>query len=93
MKYSVISVINGSFKIEAEFGEDLQGAIVFFLQKSATLWNAEDVKSAKIEIVDQNLNVVNGKTETIIHPVIQPEPEPEPEPIPVEEQTEETTEE
>lgn len=91
MKYSVISVINGTFKIEAEYGENLQGAIVFFHQKCGTLWNAEDVENAKVEIVDQNLNVVDGKAETIIHPVIQPEPTPEnvePE-EPVEEQIEE----
>ena len=89
MKYSVISVINGTFKIEAEYGENLQGAIVFFHQKCATLWNAEDVESARVEIVDQNLNVVDGKAETIIHPVIQPEPTPEPEPVEPEEPVEE----
>ena len=73
MKISVITVINGNYNIEAEYAqEQLQGAIVFFHQKCATLWNAEDVERATVQIVDENLNVVAGKSETIIHPVIEP---------------------
>lgn len=73
MKISVVSVINGNFKVEAEYQQSqLQGAIVFYHQKLATLWNAEDVERATVQILDENLNVVAGKSETVIHPVIEP---------------------
>ena len=73
MKLSIITVINGNFKVEAEYEQSqLQTAIVFFHNKCASLWNAEDVERATVQIVDENLNVVAGKSETIIHPVIEP---------------------
>lgn len=73
MKISVISVINGNFKVEAEYQQaQLQGAIVFFHQKCATLWNAEDVETATVQIVDESLRVIAEKTETIQHPIIEP---------------------
>lgn len=72
MKYAVISTINGVFKIEAEYDNNLQGAIVFFHQKCAMLWNASDVLTAKVEVVDESLAVVDGHSEVIIHPVVEP---------------------
>lgn len=74
MKLTVISVVNGNFKIDAEYDQsNLQSAIVFFHQRCATLWNAADVKSATVQILDESLRVVAGKSETIAHPVIEPE--------------------
>lgn len=74
MKISVITVINGNFKVEAEYQQSqLQGAIVFFHQKCATLWNAQDVETATVKIVDESLNTIAGKAETIQHPIIEPE--------------------
>ena len=75
MKYAVISNVNGVFKIESEHGNDLQAAIVAFHNKCATFWNAQDVITAKIEVVDEALNVVDEKREFISH--IEPEPEEE----------------
>lgn len=73
MNITVVSVINGTFKIEAEYQQsNLQGAIVFFHQKCATLWNASDVERATVQILDESLNIVAGKSETITHPVIEP---------------------
>lgn len=72
MKYSLITVINGNFKVEKEFGSNLKGAIVNFHQKCATLWNADDVETAVVQIVDQNLRIVDGKSETINHPIVEP---------------------
>ena len=73
MKLSVIVVSNGNFKIEAEYTqEQLQSAIVFFHQKCAALWNAADVEKATVQILDENLLVVAGKSETIIHPIVEP---------------------
>lgn len=75
MNYAVISNVNGIFKIESEHGDNLQGAIVAFHNKCAALWNASDVETAKVEVVDQSLNVVDGKSEFISH--VEPEPEEE----------------
>lgn len=73
MKISVISVINGNFKVEAEYQQSqLQGAIVFFHQKCAALWNAEDVTTATVKIVDESLNVLAEKSEMIQHPIVEP---------------------
>ena len=74
MKITVVSVVNGNFNIDAEYEQsNLQGAIVFFHQRCATLWNAADVTTATVQILDENLRVVADKAETIAHPVIEPE--------------------
>lgn len=74
MKITVVSAVNGNFKIDAEYEQsNLQGAIVFFHQRCATLWNAADVVTATVKILDESLHVVAGKSETIAHPVIEPE--------------------
>ena len=75
MNYAVISNVNGNFKIESEHGDNLQGAIVSFHNKCAAFWNAPDVLTAKVEVVDEALNVVDGKAEFISH--VEPEPEEE----------------
>lgn len=73
MKYAVISNVNGTFKIESEHGNDLQAAIVNFHNKCADFWNAPDVLTAKVEVVDESLNVVDDKSEFISH--VEPEQE------------------
>jgi len=75
MKYAVISNVNGVFKIESEHGDNLQAAIVNFHNICAALWNVQDVITAKVEVVDEALNVVDGKSEFISH--VEPEPEEE----------------
>ena len=73
MKISLATVINGNFKIEAEYSqEQLQTAIVAFHTKCASLWNASDVEKATVQILDENLSVVAGKSEVIIHPIVEP---------------------
>ena len=44
------------------------------------MWNAPDVLSATVKIVDENLDCVEGYKEFITHQPVQPTPEPEPEP-------------
>lgn len=73
MKYAVISCTNGNFKIESEHGDNLQAAIVNFHNICAAFWNAQDVITAKVEIVDEALNVVDGKSEYIFHDAPEPE--------------------
>ena len=84
MKYSLIAVTNGNFAVKSEHGENKQAALVAFHQLSATYWNAPDVTTAMIKVVDENLDTVDGKMEYITHdavapaPVVEEEPEEEP---------------
>ena len=76
MKYAIIKCSNGAFVIESEWS-DLTKAKVQFHGVCQTLWNASDVVTAKVMIVDEQLNCVEDYREYIHH---DPEPEPEPEP-------------
>lgn len=67
MNYSVVSSVNGNFKIEGEYGSDFQSAVVAYHQKCAAFWNASDVYKATIKVVDENFDVVDGKMEQVFH--------------------------
>lgn len=75
MKYAIIKCINGNFSVHSETSE-LNSAKVQFHSVAQALWNAPDVITAKIEIVDEQLDCVEGYKEFIHH---DPEPEPNPE--------------
>ncbi len=75
MKYAIVKCSNGSFTIDSEWS-DLTKAKVQFHSVCQTLWNATDVITAKVVLVDEQLNCVEGYAEFIHH---DPEPEPEPE--------------
>jgi len=82
MIYSIIKVINGNYFIHAEGITNLDSAKTAFHALCATLWNASDVLTACVKIVDENLDNVDGYKDYIFH---EPAPGPEPEPEPVEE--------
>lgn len=69
MNYAILKISNGNFFIDSEWGNDLQGAIVKFHDACKTLWNAPDVVTATVEIIDQQGDVVQGYKEFISHPV------------------------
>jgi hypothetical protein len=79
MKYAIIKVINGNYFIHAEGITALSSAKTQFHGLCQTLWNAQDVITAFVMIVDEQLDVVEGYKEFIHHDP-QPAPEPEPEP-------------
>lgn len=66
MKYAVVKVTNGNFAIHAEGFTDLSKAKVNFHGLCQSLWNAEDVETACVMIVDENLDVAEGYKESII---------------------------
>ena len=84
MKYSLIACTNGNFAVKSEHGENKQAAMVAFHKLCETYWNAPDVTTAMIKVVDENLDTVDGKMEYITHepvpvaPVVEEEPEEEP---------------
>lgn len=80
MKYAITKVINGNYFIHAEGITNLSSAKVQFHGLCQTLWNAPDVITAEVKIMDENLDCVEDYREFIHHEPVQPEPEPEPEP-------------
>ena len=67
MKYAIIKCINGNFFIHAEGITAIESAKVQFHGLCQTLWNASDVITAYVMIVDEQLDVVEGYKEFIHH--------------------------
>ena len=70
MKYAIIKAINGNFFIHAEGITDINNAIMQYHGLCQTLWNAPDVITATVEIVDEKLDTlpVGNYKEFISHP-------------------------
>ena len=66
MKYAIIKCSNGAFFIESEWS-DLTKAKVQFHSVCMAMWNASDVVTAEVMIVDEQLNCVDGYREFIHH--------------------------
>ena len=75
MKYAIVKVINGNYSVHAEGFTDVSAAKVSYHGLCQMLWNAPDVISAEVSIVDENLDCVEGFKERISHPIPEPEPE------------------
>ena len=71
MNYSIVKCINGNYFIHAEGITDLVSAKTQFHGLCQTLWNAPDVLSATVKIMDERLDRVEGYQEFITH-----EPQP-----------------
>ena len=67
MKYAILKVINGNYFVHAEGITDLANAKTQYHALCQTLWNAADVLSAYVEIVNEQLDVVDGYKEYIHH--------------------------
>lgn len=67
MKYAIIKVINGNYFVHAEGMTDLSAAKVSYHGLCQTLWNASDVTTAMVMIVDENLDCVERYKEFISH--------------------------
>lgn len=67
MKYAIVKVINGNYAIHAEGITDVNNAKTTYHGLCQTLWNAQDVVTAMVAIVDENLDVVERYKEYIHH--------------------------
>lgn len=67
MKYAIIKVINGNYSVHAEGITVLANAKTNFHGLCQTLWNATDVITATVKIVDENLDCVEDYKEFITH--------------------------
>lgn len=79
MKYAVVKVINGSYSIHVEGFATVEAAKVSYHGLCQTLWNAPDVLSASVAIVDEQMTVIDGCREFVYHAPAPVEPEVEPE--------------
>ena len=68
MKYAVVQVINGNYSIYAEGITDVNQAKVSFHGRCQALWNAPDVITGCIMIVDEYLECIGPYKEIISHP-------------------------
>ena len=66
MKYAIFLCNNSTFSVESEWGS-LDSAKVSFHGKCQVLWNAPDVITAHVAIMDEQLDVVEGYKEYIHH--------------------------
>lgn len=67
MKFAIIKVSNGNYFIESEGITDVDKAKVQFHGLCQTLWNASDVNTATVAIVDENFAIVDNYIEHIKH--------------------------
>lgn len=67
MKYAILKVINGNYFVHAEGMTDLNSAKTTYHGLCQTLWNEQDVVTAMVAIVDENLDVVERYKEFIHH--------------------------
>lgn len=67
MIYAIIECVNGGYFVRAEGIESLESAKVQYHSRCQVLWNAPDVVSAYVMIVDTQLDVVEGYKEYIHH--------------------------
>lgn len=67
MKYAIIKVINGNYFVHAEGITDINVAKASFHGLCQSLWNAPDVVTATVKIMDENLDNAEGYRDFIIH--------------------------
>ena len=67
MKYAIIKCINGNYSIHAEGFTTVESAKVSYHDLCKTLWNASDVITAHVAIVDEQLDLVERYKEFIHH--------------------------
>ena len=70
MKYAIIQTSGGNFIVKEEGFTDVSKAKTRYHAICSALWNAPDVISASVMIVDENLDCVEGYKEFISHPVV-----------------------
>lgn len=67
MKFAIIKVVNGNYFIHAEGITDINNAKTQFHGLCQTLWNASDVITAEVAIMNENLDPVEDYKEFISH--------------------------
>lgn len=69
MKYAVLKCVNGNYSVHAEGITDISHAKVIYHGLCQTLWDAQDVITGCVTLVDENFFLVESYKEIISHPV------------------------
>ena len=79
MKYAIITAIDGNFVVAEEgFADNPDGAKKKWHKKCEDLYAASDFSVARVKLVDENLDGVEGSK---YNELIDKRPKPEPEPV------------
>ena len=65
MKYDVVQKVNENITVVSSWTDDLVGAKQAFHNQCRLLYADKDTTSGVVKILDDNLNVVDGKEEYI----------------------------
>lgn len=66
-KLFVEKVVNGNAAIVSEWEDNVKGALVSFHDTCKTLWNADDVETARVKILTESLDLFENHDEIISH--------------------------
>ena len=69
MKLFVVKVVNGNIAVVTEWTDNEKGALVSFHDTCKTLWNADDVITARVKILTESLDLFENHDEIISHAV------------------------
>ena len=65
--YAILKIVNGTFSIDSEWGENLNGAIVQWHSVCRTLWNEKAVKTATVKIINESGEQYESYKEFVHH--------------------------
>ena len=88
-KFALITCSDGNFIVRSEWS-NLDSAIIAYHTLIPALMNDKTMKTCMVKIVDENLDLVEGKMEYITHEPVAPAPVVEEEPVEESEPTEES---
>ena len=66
MKYDVVQKVNGNIVVKSTWEDNKSGAIKAFHDVCSALWADAETTSGVVAILDDNLDVVEGKKEFIV---------------------------
>ena len=69
MVYAIIECVNDTYTVRAEGIQTVEAAKTQYHGRCQALWNALDVQTAHVAIVDEQLDVVEGYKEYIHHSI------------------------
>lgn len=67
MKLALIQCVNGNYSVVAEGIQTEQAALVAFHNRCGILWNASDVITGEVAVLDEQLDVYHDCKEFITH--------------------------
>lgn len=67
MKFAIVKCVNGNYSVVSEGHTTEKAALVAFHHQCEILWNSDDVITAEVAILDEQLDIYHGCKEFIHH--------------------------